>query len=114
MIDDIETYKKYFVTLSKKEKREFILDVLQKVQKKSPTFDQLFITLKKNFALPVFFLDDIFDKLLKVISHLSQKQKDKSLQALEAIHKKIQKISEEEKKDAEKENTESILNQLSK
>jgi len=97
-----------------KEKKEFLLEILQKVQKKSPTFDKLFITLKKNFTLPVFFLDDIFDKLLQVILHLSQKQKDKSLQALETIHKKIQKISEEEKKDAAKENTEAILDQLSK
>jgi len=101
---DIDAYRKKFTPLSKKEKNKFLVGFLQKIQKKSPTFDKLFITLKKNPTIPVFFLDDIFDKFLQVISHLSQKQKDKSLQSLEAIHKKIQEINEKEKKHIEKEN----------
>jgi len=109
---DIKTYRKYFTILEKKEKKTFLLQVLGKVQKKSPTLDKLCVSLKKAGNISTIFLDDIFENLIKLISHLSQKQKSKNIDALENIHKKIQKITQKEEKEKKQEDVEAILHKL--
>lgn len=112
---DTVAYKKYFTTLTRKEKHTFLVEILSKVQDKALIFKNLAATLKQNTTIPKLFLDTIFEKIITFISRASQQKKEQSMKSLQDIHDKIKSIQAKEKQEKKKEteDVEAILDQIS-